>query len=63
MTHIHTHTHTQTYTHTPNILTHIQDEKKRIKDLGGLVLYKGVWRVNGILAVSRAIGQYCYECK
>lgn len=32
------------------------DEAKRIRSLGGRVLFHGVWRVNGILAVSRAIG-------
>lgn len=32
------------------------DEKKRIEDLGGSVIHYGVWRVNGGLAVSRAIG-------
>ncbi|XP_062621083.1 protein phosphatase 1E-like [Saccostrea cucullata] len=33
-----------------------QDEKSRIEALGGVVLYMGTWRVNGNLAVSRAIG-------
>jgi serine/threonine protein phosphatase PrpC len=34
-----------------------EDEKKRIKDQGGLVLwYNGSWRVNGVMAVSRSIG-------
>ncbi len=33
-----------------------QDEMKRIQDLGGSVLFRGVWRVEGVLAVSRAIG-------
>lgn len=32
------------------------DERKRIRDLGGSVVFWGVWRVEGILAVSRAIG-------
>ncbi|XP_038056586.1 protein phosphatase 1E-like [Patiria miniata] len=32
------------------------DEKTRIEQLGGCVLFFGVWRVNGTLAVSRAIG-------
>lgn len=32
------------------------DEKKRVQDLGGSVVFWGVWRVEGILAVSRAIG-------
>ena len=33
-----------------------QDEKKRITKLGGKVLHCGRWRVQGVLAVSRAIG-------
>ena len=32
------------------------DEEERIKALGGKVVYWGRWRVEGILAVSRAIG-------
>lgn len=32
------------------------DEEKRIIDLGGKVIHWGRWRVQGILAVSRAIG-------
>lgn len=32
------------------------DERKRIHDLGGSVIFWGVWRVEGILAVSRAVG-------
>lgn len=32
------------------------DERKRVQDLGGSVVFWGVWRVEGILAVSRAIG-------
>ncbi|XP_075220815.1 uncharacterized protein LOC142324071 [Lycorma delicatula] len=36
------------------------DERTRIEDLGGSVLHWGVWRVNGQIAVSRAIGdQMC----
>ena len=35
-----------------------QDEKQRIEGLGGSVIYWGTWRVNGQLAVSRAIGNY-----
>lgn len=34
-----------------------QDEKKRIEDLGGVVVWFGTWRVNGNIAVSRAIGK------
>ncbi|XP_033115788.1 protein phosphatase 1E-like [Anneissia japonica] len=33
-----------------------EDEKKRIEELGGCVVWFGAWRVNGSLAVSRAIG-------
>ncbi|KAL0585567.1 hypothetical protein ABG067_004708 [Albugo candida] len=32
------------------------DEKRRIQELGGSVVFWGVWRVSGVLAVSRAIG-------
>ncbi|XP_068127671.1 protein phosphatase 1F [Hyperolius riggenbachi] len=33
-----------------------EDERERIEVLGGCVTYMGCWRVNGTLAVSRAIG-------
>ncbi|XP_012147081.1 protein phosphatase 1L isoform X2 [Megachile rotundata] len=33
-------------------------EKKRINKAGGLVTFNGVWRVAGILATSRALGDY-----
>lgn len=33
-----------------------EDERKRIEELGGAVLMMGTWRVNGALAVSRALG-------
>ncbi|XP_075745077.1 uncharacterized protein LOC119181439 isoform X2 [Rhipicephalus microplus] len=33
-----------------------EDERKRIEELGGVVLLMGIWRVNGALGVSRAIG-------
>ena len=36
--------------------TCFQDEKARVESLGGCVLFMGAWRVNGNLAVSRAIG-------
>jgi hypothetical protein len=39
------------------ILTVTQDEKKRIEDLGGCVVWFGAWRVNGTLSMSRAIGE------
>ena len=32
------------------------DEERRIRSLGGRVIHWGRWRVQGILAVSRAIG-------
>lgn len=34
------------------------DEKERIKANGGAIVWHGTWRVNGILAVSRSIGDY-----
>lgn len=40
------------YDHKPNS----EREKARIEGLGGKVVFWGVWRVNGVLAVSRAIG-------
>lgn len=33
-----------------------EDEEVRIKELGGRVIFWGRWRVQGVLAVSRAIG-------
>lgn len=33
-------------------------EKKRIEEAGGFIAFKGVWRVAGILATSRALGDY-----
>ncbi|XP_012285060.1 protein phosphatase 1L isoform X2 [Orussus abietinus] len=35
-----------------------QRERKRIKEAGGYVTFNGVWRVAGILATSRALGDY-----
>jgi protein phosphatase 1L len=32
------------------------DESKRINELGGRVIHWGRWRVEGVLAVSRSIG-------
>uniref|UniRef100_A0A8C4QA05 Protein phosphatase 1E n=1 Tax=Eptatretus burgeri TaxID=7764 RepID=A0A8C4QA05_EPTBU len=37
------------------------DEKRRIEELGGCVVWFGAWRVNGTLAVSRAIGDSDYK--
>ncbi|XP_046681406.1 protein phosphatase 1E-like [Homalodisca vitripennis] len=37
------------------------DERDRIEKLGGTILYWGAWRVNGQLAVSRAIGDVEYK--
>ena len=33
-----------------------QDERARIEDAGGVVVWAGTWRVGGVLAVSRAFG-------
>ena len=33
-------------------------EHKRIKEAGGFIKFTGVWRVAGILATSRAMGDY-----
>jgi protein phosphatase 1L len=33
-------------------------EKKRIQEAGGFVSMNGVWRVQGVLATSRALGDY-----
>lgn len=33
-----------------------EDEKARIEAAGGVVVWYGAWRVNGVLSVSRAIG-------
>ncbi|KAF5291159.1 hypothetical protein FQA39_LY14401 [Lamprigera yunnana] len=38
-----------------------EDEKHRIEQEGGAVIYCGMWRVNGQLAVSRAIGDLEYK--
>ncbi|XP_038049856.1 protein phosphatase 1L-like [Patiria miniata] len=37
---------------------HLPQERKRIKKAGGFITFNGVWRVAGILATSRAIGDY-----
>lgn len=33
-------------------------ERKRINEAGGFIAFRGVWRVAGILATSRAMGDY-----
>lgn len=38
-----------------------EDERDRIEAAGGTVIYWGTWRVNGQLAVSRAIGDAQYK--
>lgn len=38
--------------HKPNC----DDERKRIENAGGVVVWAGTWRVGGVLAVSRAFG-------
>ncbi|XP_035693674.1 protein phosphatase 1L-like [Branchiostoma floridae] len=42
------------FDHKPQILK----ERKRIKKAGGFISYNGVWRVQGVLATSRALGDY-----
>lgn len=41
--------------------TVFQDERARIETLGGCVTYMDCWRVNGTLAVSRAIGELNHQ--
>ena len=48
------------YTFCLHFLFIFQDEKKRIENLGGAVIHWGTWRVNGQLAVSRAIGEFLF---
>lgn len=38
--------------HKPNRI----DERKRIEDAGGVIMWTGTWRVGGVLAMSRAFG-------
>jgi protein phosphatase 1L len=37
---------------------HLVQERRRIKKAGGFISFNGVWRVAGILATSRALGDY-----
>ncbi|ESO98677.1 hypothetical protein LOTGIDRAFT_174041 [Lottia gigantea] len=37
------------------------DEKERIEKLGGIVVWFGTWRVNGAIAVARAIGDRAHK--
>ena len=39
------------------------DERARIEALGGSIMHWGTWRVNGQLAVSRAIGEMTEDLK
>lgn len=43
--------------HLPNLV----EEKQRVLSAGGTVLLNGVWRVNGSLAVSRAMGDLPFK--
>lgn len=38
-----------------------KDEESRIRKLGGKLIYWGRWRVEGVLAVSRAIGDVALQ--
>ncbi|XP_071848313.1 protein phosphatase 1F-like isoform X2 [Apostichopus japonicus] len=38
-----------------------EDEKRRIEEMGGCVVWFGAWRVNGSLSVSRSIGDPEYK--
>ncbi|KAH3743791.1 protein phosphatase 1E [Pelomyxa schiedti] len=39
----------------------LASEKVRVTDAGGCIVWYGTWRVNGILAVTRSIGDYQNE--
>lgn len=45
------------YDHKPNRA----DEEQRIRNLGGEIIHYGRWRVQGILAISRAIGDVALQ--
>ncbi|KAJ8680105.1 hypothetical protein QAD02_015892, partial [Eretmocerus hayati] len=38
-----------------------EDEKLRVEDLGGEIIYFGTYRVNGVLSVSRSLGDAKYK--
>jgi serine/threonine protein phosphatase PrpC len=38
------------------LLVDREDEKERIEKIGGRIIHYGTWRVEGVLAVTRAIG-------
>eukprot|EP00939_MAST-03C_sp_MAST-3C-sp1_P004666 g4666.t1 len=38
-----------------------RDEQRRIERAGGIVVHVGVWRVEGVLAVSRAVGDRAFK--
>lgn len=46
-----------TIAHTPEI----EEERERIKQMGGDCIYTNIWRVMGTLAVSRSIGDPDYK--
>ncbi|GKC80664.1 probable protein phosphatase 2C 59, partial [Tanacetum coccineum] len=37
------------------------DERQRIEDAGGFVMWAGTWRVGGVLAVSRVFGDKLFK--
>jgi protein phosphatase 1L len=41
-----------------NLLAQQLKERKRIQEAGGFISFNGVWRVAGILATSRALGDF-----
>nr|ACN37092.1 unknown [Zea mays] len=49
---LHTGTMALSEDHKPNRI----DERKRIENAGGIVIWAGTWRVGGVLAMSRAFG-------
>ncbi|KAJ6817181.1 putative protein phosphatase 2C 11 [Iris pallida] len=38
-----------------------RDERERIENAGGFIIWAGTWRVGGVLAVSRAFGDKCLK--